>query len=597
MGKNANRGCDLNTYQICREEIVVPDTQAMDCSYADWLESGQAPAAIVGDFGGKPVVAPATHFVSHAWGFNFQMLIRALQFFTQQSCDRAEVNTGIYFWIDIFVVNQHKALRGEMSEDYWETTFRLTVDAIGHTVVVLDNIPAAVPTVFSRCWCIWELFSTAEKGANKLSVAVDASRNGEMVDMQGITDPAVMTALLRSIEAIDSFSAEATVEADRVKINSLIAASEVGHDTIDTTVKQTMRGFVLSLLVHIASDDNDMHVGTVAEFLQQPEPFALDFRFHGQCPLTLALTKPKPRIAALLESAGAVPDECVALDMNGFNFKRLDSLPLGILRLTSLTDLNLSNHLLTDLPDELPSLDALRRLDLSINRFEQIPAAVFELRALESLNLSNNQLHEVPDAIEGLVKLEELDVSLNSPISALPECITSRALPRLKRVAFKGSTDREIATTILLGRIASQAALGDASAAVVDELRLCSRSSEGEGGGGEGGGGGGAASYGEEETLYFVRLSTTMHGGWGNKALVANLRLNKAFVTTMGFHRMYWERGHNKNLGAPIGDEYGHFNSPHKELGKSGSSQDFERGSLHWNPARAMWETLTKDQP
>ena len=267
--------------------------------------------------------------------------------------------------------------------------------------------------------------------------------------------------------------------------------------------------------------------------------------------------------------------------------RRVDSLPMGVVRLTSLTDLNLSNHLLADLPDEMASLDALRRLDLSMNKFEEIPAAVFELRTLKSLNLSNNQLHQVADAIESLVELEDLDISLNSPLAALPECITSGALPRLLHVAFKDNTDREIATSILLGRIASQTTLGDASTAEVEEFHLSSGSS----GGGDGGGG--AASYSTEESLYYVRLSSNLHGGWGNKALVANLRLNKAFVTTMGFHRAYWEFGHNKHLGAPVGDEYGHFNSPHKELGKSGSSQDFERGSLHWNPTRGVWSALT----
>ena len=62
-----------NTYQVCRELIVLPDTVEHDCSYADWIVCGHAPASVIGSYK-LPLVAPATHFVSHAWGFNFQSL-------------------------------------------------------------------------------------------------------------------------------------------------------------------------------------------------------------------------------------------------------------------------------------------------------------------------------------------------------------------------------------------------------------------------------------------------------------------------------------------------------------------------------------------
>ncbi len=71
--------------------------------------------------------------------------------------------------------------------------------------------------------------------------------------------------------------------------------------------------------------------------------------------------------------------------------------------------------------------------------------------------------------------------------------------------------------------------------------------------------------------------------GWGNKAVVANLNVQRAYVTTMGFHRYYFDLGHGRVLGAPISDEYGH---------DGGSKQDFEKGSTFWAQGRGCWHTL-----
>ena len=67
-----------------------------------------------------------------------------------------------------------RAMRGAMADDYWETTFQECIRQIGHTVVVLDQLPLAVPTALTRIWCIWEMYSAiigAVRG-NKLSVAL-----------------------------------------------------------------------------------------------------------------------------------------------------------------------------------------------------------------------------------------------------------------------------------------------------------------------------------------------------------------------------------------------------------------------------------------
>ena len=64
------------------------------------------------------------------------------------------------------------------------------------------------------------------------------------------------------------------------------------------------------------------------------------------------------------------------------------------------------------------------------------------------------------------------------------------------------------------------------------------------------------------------------------KAFVANLRLKEVFMTQMGFHRVYWERGDILKLGAPTSNEMGF---------QGGSRQTFEHGELRWQPGKGCY--------
>ena len=131
----------LHTWEMCKK-IIIDDTASNDCSYAEWITE-YAPENVVGNFD-KPIVAPATHFVSHAWGFNFRDFLAALRNFVRMSTTKEERTSGIYLWIDVFVVNQNAAARNEIPEDFWQTTFLETVNSIGHTIIVLDKLPQQV---------------------------------------------------------------------------------------------------------------------------------------------------------------------------------------------------------------------------------------------------------------------------------------------------------------------------------------------------------------------------------------------------------------------------------------------------------------------
>ena len=61
----------------------------------------------------------------------------------------------------MFVGNQHRA--AELPQAWWTQAFRQSVIDIGRTVLVLQPWHAPVP--LTRSWCLWEIFSTLDGGA------------------------------------------------------------------------------------------------------------------------------------------------------------------------------------------------------------------------------------------------------------------------------------------------------------------------------------------------------------------------------------------------------------------------------------------------
>lgn len=634
MGQHHNYGCDFNTYQICREVVVVPDTKDHNCSYSDWLMSGDAPEEVIGHHP-LPIVGPATHFVSHAWGFNFQMFMRSLRNYVTTSTTAEEKANGIYFWIDIFVVDQHAAARGDMDESYWETTFRAMVNQIGHTVMVLDHLPKSVPTVLSRIWCIWELHSTISSHENLLSVALD----DETEVSKSVRETALVHELMNQIQSIKSADAQATVVSDRDKINRLVAASDGGHSAIDGQVQCCVYGMLCGIAAKYCDDDAIEQVKAFEQLVQltlspinsssshpssststdSQAPNLLRTNFCGRTPLTWSLTLDKPNITQiLLDVAGLnVEEDCSpTLDLNGYgevigygsvyDENKLTQVPHGVMSMSALIDLNLSNNLLTSLPDEFAALSSLKSVNLSINRFEKIPFSLVELcgggtkgtkGSLETINLSNNQLtnqgiESVASLVPSMVHLLYIDIRLNDNLdydrtvqlfqSSLGSSIT--ILPSVARP----QTPREKAVAILLERFASQNQLGTAKPTDVKEVAVPRAYWEKEG---KGGG---------NNKLYYISIDAGgVVGGWGEKAMIANLSLNKCFVTQMGFHRAYWSRKALFELGAPISDEFGNSDPPHDKCG-GGATQKFELGNLYWNSSNGVFmnarETLEREK-
>jgi len=86
------------------------------------------------------------------------------------------------------------------------------------------------------------------------------------------------------------------------------------------------------------------------------------------------------------------------------------------------TELNLANNRLKELPDYIGRLKNLKKLNLGQNQFEVFPSVILTLTKLEKLYLNHNLLTEIPETISNLKHLKVLFLNKNH-FTSLPESI------------------------------------------------------------------------------------------------------------------------------------------------------------------------------
>jgi Leucine-rich repeat (LRR) protein len=87
---------------------------------------------------------------------------------------------------------------------------------------------------------------------------------------------------------------------------------------------------------------------------------------------------------------------------------------------SKLNEINLSNNLITTIPESISTYKQLHALNLSHNRISALPVAFKHLKRLRILNLSSNQFQIFPEIILELAGLEELSIGFNR-LKQLPE--------------------------------------------------------------------------------------------------------------------------------------------------------------------------------
>lgn len=118
----------------------------------------------------EPLAGRVTHFASHAWLYSFQALTDTLIGHAQY-CYSLLGTSWPYYWIDVFIKDQHRKAPA-MDE------FKNAIKAAGTTVCVLDSVDGS-PVALERIWCLYEYLQTLVLGA-QLNVYIPSVPKGEV---------------------------------------------------------------------------------------------------------------------------------------------------------------------------------------------------------------------------------------------------------------------------------------------------------------------------------------------------------------------------------------------------------------------------------
>ena len=100
-------------------------------------------------------VGIATVFLSHAWKYDFLMVLQiVLAWCSKSGIDKK----SCFVWFDIFTVNQHS---GITDFQYWSQGFEKSIQTIGHVLIIL--FPWDKPIWLSRAWCLYEFWAVLSK--------------------------------------------------------------------------------------------------------------------------------------------------------------------------------------------------------------------------------------------------------------------------------------------------------------------------------------------------------------------------------------------------------------------------------------------------
>ena len=183
---------------------------------------------------GKPLVAPATVFVSHAWRYNFNMIV------VEVMEEHAWKDPDAYYWFDLFTNNQNEVASKDF--DWFCTTFREGVKDIGEVLLVLS--PWDDPLPIRRAWCLFEIFTALDNPEVKFDVGVPHYQINEMkIALYQNSDCLVQ--VLSDVQAQD---AEAKVEQDRDLIFDVIRSSSGGFSHVNKQVKNGLRAWYVEKL-------------------------------------------------------------------------------------------------------------------------------------------------------------------------------------------------------------------------------------------------------------------------------------------------------------------------------------------------------------
>ena len=234
------------TADVCFE-FVIPQTKPSGLSLVDHVANDPATAAYI---------APANWYVSHAWSYLFLETVDSLEcFFADQG-----VSDEAVIWFCVFNNNQHVA--AAQSFEYWSSTFKTSLAAIGNVVMILR--PWNDPIVLRRSWCVFEVYAAVTLGA-RFQVAMARDHK-----VQFLKDIYKYNAFRGMLATIKSEASETTVVNDRDGIFALIRAetSFIAVDrrlfsTLSTWIKTTLEASIAASSSPLEQASLERHLGCI----------------------------------------------------------------------------------------------------------------------------------------------------------------------------------------------------------------------------------------------------------------------------------------------------------------------------------------------
>ena len=207
----------FTTHDVSRNIVQVEAAPGQ--AYKD-LSRGQC------DEDGVPLVADATVYVSHAWQGTFREVLEVLEAFNAEHPDS-------YFWLDVFVVNQHVGFV-ERPPSFWDTEIKDLIQTIGTVVVVMA--PYERPLPLTRAWCLWEMLCASEQSGVQLHMQLPGSYTYSLqASIQSGSRAAVAT------PAVQAEYSQATLDQDSRAIHAAMQAlfgMQFANDRLTERVRQ-----------------------------------------------------------------------------------------------------------------------------------------------------------------------------------------------------------------------------------------------------------------------------------------------------------------------------------------------------------------------
>ncbi|CAL1376187.1 unnamed protein product [Linum trigynum] len=149
------------------------------------------------------------------------------------------------------------------------------------------------------------------------------------------------------------------------------------------------------------------------------------------------------KVAAMIENSAKSGAETI--DLRGKLMDQIEWLPTSIGKLSSTTELDLSENKIIALPPSISNLKSVTKLDLHSNQLMNLPDSFGELINLTDLDLHANNLKSLPPSIGNLKNMVNLDLSSNH-FTSLPDTIGD--LTKLKTLIAETNELEELPYTI-----------------------------------------------------------------------------------------------------------------------------------------------------